>query len=493
MYRCTLCYLISFVTTVFFLQWWQQPIYKPYIVLVGINLVVLFLYPKKYRTAISCNIGILIALIAVGITTHIQTPDLVDSFANGSKYKITGIISAEPDKRPMQTKYTIDTKTIQTMSGSIHTVQGRVLVTDKRMWPEFTYGQEVTVFGTLEKPGLIDEKFHYDNYLSRFGIYSVIYRGSITSKTQEGSSTFFGKLIETKTIFESQINSLYAEPYASFMAGLLTGSRRGIPDEVMQSFNTTGLTHIIAISGYNITIIISIISGLLFWLPLKWRCIPAVTAIIVFTLFVGSSAAVVRASIMGILGLIALQLGRQSHARISVLWTMHFMLLSNPKLLWYDAGFQLSFLAVIGLMECATILDRWCSKLPQVLGIREGFQMTMAAQLSAVPIIVLIFGRLSIIAPIANIIVAPAIPLAMLFGFLGTICSFVFYFPGQLLAYIGWICLEWIIVWAKLLSKIPYSSIDIPNVHISIIILYYILLTTWIYKTNTTTHIQKAS
>ena len=460
-------FLLSFLATLFGLQWWQQPQYP--IVLIctfgALGFVV-----KKIRILTPMSLGILIAMIAVARTTHIPSPQTIDHYARGQSVKITGMIMAEPDRRPMQTKYTIAVTEYENSE-----VTGNVLVTDRRGWPSYDYGDTVTVYGKLERPEKI-EYFSYDNYLSRFNIYAVMYRASIQSQSRSitlKSNPLLKFLYKTKEGFENQINKIYPEPHASFMAGLLTGSRKGIPLHLMEDFNTTGLTHIIAISGYNITIIIVIITGALFWLPLKWRFLPAVLAIIAFTLFVGASAAVVRASIMGILGLIALQLGRLSHVRLTLLWTLFFMLIYNPKYLWYDAGFQLSFLAVIGLMELASFLDKLFTWAPKTLGIREALQMTMAAQVAAVPFIVLLFGRLSLIAPIANMLVAPAIPLAMLCGFLATIISFISFPLGQLLAYFGWGCLEWIMGIARILADIPLSSVETKAISLPMIVGYY--------------------
>jgi competence protein ComEC len=257
----------------------------------------------------------------------------------------------------------------------------------------------------------------------------------------------------------------------------------------MENFNTTGLTHIIAISGYNITIVITMISGALFWLPLRWRFIPAASAIIVFTLFVGASAAVVRASIMGILGILALHVGRVNHVRLTILWALFAMLAWNPKFLWYDAGFQLSFLAVLGLTECAPLLDRWFKCVPAVLGMREALQMTISAQITAVPLIVLLFGRLSLIAPVANLLVAPAIPPAMLFGFLGTVLSTICFPLGQLFAFIGWGFMQWIVLVATALAHIPFASVDVPAIGTTCVVLYYTALVTIVARRRLTTYI----
>lgn len=482
-------FLGSFLITIFCLQWYQLPTYP-----VRIKLLLCFLYliyllfflhkSRKAPLLLAIALGVSAALCSVARTTHVPLPNTIDTYATNQYVTIEGTITDEPDRRPLVTKYTIAAKKITLNDGTVIPVEGRVLANHTRNWPPFEYGDHVIVKGTLEKPEQI-ETFHYDRYLSRYDIYSIIYRASITKNPSPHASrpSPYRFLFLTKKTFESQINRLYPEPHASFMAGLLTGSRKGIPEHLMQDFNTTGLTHIIAISGYNITIVISIIAGALFWLPLKWRFVPSVIAIIAFTLFVGASAAVVRASIMGILGLIALQTGRQTHVRLSVLWTLFFMLCWNPKYLWYDAGFQLSFLAVIGLVELGPLLDKWFTKVPQFLGIREALQMTTAAQLSAVPLIVLLFGRFSLVAPLANVLVAPLIPLAMLFGFLGVIASYLWFPLGQLIAYIGWGCLEKIIDIASTFADIPYASVNL-TMSIWMIIWYYVLLIIWVWKNN---------
>jgi len=235
-------------------------------------------------------------------------------------------------------------------------------------------------------------------------------------------------------------------------------------------------------SGFNITIIISILGTFLFFLPLQWRFLPSALAIIAFTLFVGSSASVVRASIMGILGLVALQAGRLNHARLAILWTAFFMLLWNPKYLWYDAGFQLSFLAVLGLTETGNILKAWLRNVPEALGIRDGLAMTLSAQVFAVPWIIGLFGTFSLISPVANILVAPLIPLSMLTGTLAVLGSWIWFPLGQLFGYVTWLFLTIIIVICDYLASIPYASLTLPKIGGGITLLYYALLTAFLAR-----------
>lgn len=474
-------FLSTYVISIFFLQW--VAIVPANILAIQWLLFLVILGIKIIRPHIITTIA---TFVQLGFTTacciafihrHIPAPNAIENFAN-TYSTVEGVIIAEPDRRPLQTKYTIQTKRIVNEHGqAMQNTNGKILVTDQRQWPEWQYGDTIIASGLIEKPGLINETFFYDRYLSRYGVYAVMYRGSLQAGTASSLTirgTIWRTLFAVKELFETQINRIFPEPHASFMAGLLTGSRRGIPTQLMEQFNTTGLTHIIAISGYNITIIITLITGVLFWLPTKYRLLPAIGAIILFTCFVGASAAVVRAAIMGILGLIALHTKRINTARITVLWTIFFMTAYNPKYLWHDAGFQLSFMAVIGLLEISPLLEPILKRIPNKWALREALQLTLAAQISTAPLLLLLFKRLSLIAPITNLLVAPLIPLAMLLGFVGTTTSFIWFHLGQILCYPAWLCLQLIILIANYGSNIPYASADNIWFHWAVSIPYYV-------------------
>ena len=450
--------------------------------------------------------GAAFSFLRVAHTTHVSAPSSIESYASEGcrehkcpELVLRGFISDEPDRRPMQTRYTVEVSSLDTPSpfrgkgwatrdDTLISVTGRVLVTDFAPWPRHAYGDEVRVRGVLERPGQIVDstlrsnsgsptgspqaEFAYDRYLSRYDIYSVMPRASVETISRGHGYPLLAFLYAIKSRFEAALNRLLPEPHASFMAGLLTGSRRGIPQHLLRDFQATGLTHIIAISGYNISIVIAVITSCLFFLPLRWRFLPSLLAIGAFTLFVGASPSVVRAAIMGGIGLLALQTGRQKHALIAILLTAVLMTAWNPKVLWYDLGFQLSFLSVLGLSLLAPLLAPLCARVPSILGFRESLQMTLAAQLAAVPLIVLAFGQFSLVAPLANLLVAPLIPLAMLFGFLGTIVSFVFPFAGLLLAYPGWGALELIIRITAFLAAFPHAVLRV-SISMGLVILYY--------------------
>lgn len=478
-WRYAQIFLGTFLSAAFALRWWQLPAYPPWIWLTLLHLAfvlcIAWMLPSARKGAaivLCCVVAIVLAFACVARITPTRGPIDLSTYASGQRVRIVGTISSEPDRRPMDTRYTIAVNELTTESGTIlYPVHGTLLAVDSSGWPQYSYGQRVSVEGSLITPEPIED-FRYDRYLARYGITALVQRARITPD-ENVNRTLLGTLYAFKNRFEDRLNRLYPEPHASFLAGLLTGSRRGIPKQVSEDFNAVGLTHIIAISGTNVAIILIVIGGLLFWLPLRLRFWPSVVAIAVFVLFVGASASVVRAGIMGGLGLLALQTGRTADARMSVLWTAAIMTASNPAMLWDDAGFQLSLLAVLGLIEIGPLLEPWLRWLPGILGIREALQMTIAAQIGTLPLLVMLFGRLSWIAPIANLLAAPAIAPAMLFGFLSALLGNI---PliGTILILGTWGCLQWIILVAHVLAKLP----DVPAPHVSpvLFVAYYAVL-----------------
>jgi len=377
-----------------------------------------------------------------------------------------GVVVDYPDVRSDRIKLTMEAVELNGRE-----VSGRVLMTVFR-YPEFEYGERLRFYGLLQEPTEFDS-FSYKNYLRRYGIDSVMYypwvevldgprRAGMGWRRLDWRQPIFG----LKTQVEERLNQLFVEPHASFAAGLLLGSRRGIPEDLMEDFNISGLTHIIAISGYNITLIIVFVSGLLQFLSKRWQTIMATLVIIVFVILVGGTAAVVRSAIMGVLGLWAVWFGRKAEVTRLLVLSALFMTLWNPFILVDDVGFQLSFAATCGLVYMTDSVQRFLKWLrvwkfiPEVLSIREAFQTTLAAQTFAVPIIIGAFERFSLVAPFANVAAVSFIPLAMLFSFVALLVSYVWWSGGLLIAYIGWFFLELIMQIAHWSAQVPGSSID---------------------------------
>ncbi len=372
---------------------------------------------------------------------------------------LKGVIMDYPDERADRIKLTVEAYELDGRE-----VQGNVLITVNR-YPEFEYGEQIRVWGTVQEPTEFED-FSYKNYLRRYGIDSVMYYPYVEVIGAPRRDDWRYWVFGLKKVFEARLNQLFTEPHASFAAGLLLGSRRGIPEELMEDFNISGLTHIIAISGYNITLIIVFVSGILKFLSKKWQTIMATLVIFVFVILVGGTAAVVRAAIMGVLGLWAVWFGRKAEVTRLLALTAALMTMWNPFILVDDVGFQLSFAATCGLVYMTDSVERFLKWLrvwrfiPEIFSIREAFVTTLAAQTLAVPIIVAVFGRFSLIAPFANVAAVSFIPLAMLCSFVAVLVSCFWFYGGLLVAYVGWFFLELIMQIAHWSARVPFSSIE---------------------------------
>ncbi len=308
------------------------------------------------------------------------------------------------------------------------------------------YGDTFLISGELEAPS-DEEGFSYKNYLARYGVFSLIKNPKL-QLLQPAQPSFFLYLYKLKALLQLRINQLYPEPEAAFVSGLLLGSRKGMSEDISDAFKAVGLTHIVAISGYNISLIILLIFSSFSFVRLKLRVILSIFLITIFILLVGLSAAVVRAAIMGFLTLWALYGGMKSQVYFALLWSMVFMVLFNPYILFYDVGFQLSFASTFGLISFSAVLKKYFPKM------NESLALTLSAQILTIPFIAFSFGRISIISPLANLIVAPFIPIAMLLSGLSLIC-------GKIVALPAIFFLGFVLETAQVLAKIPLATLEI--------------------------------
>ncbi len=285
---------------------------------------------------------------------------------------------------------------------------------------KFFYGDWVVVEGKPGQPKNYGD-FDYQKYLERFNIYAVMSYPKILILKSRRLNPVKYFLLKIKDDFSGKIAELLEEPQRSLLLAILTGQKGMLPQSVVSDFSETGASHIIAVDGYKVTIIVSLLTALAFYLGRRavfWLTIAAVFAFVIIT---GAPSSVVRAAIMGFLLLIALNIGRQYSIVPALFFAALVMLVINPKILFWDVGFQLSFAATLGIVYFLPVFNQLTPKIPEIFGAKKLFLITLAAVLSTLPIILLDFGVLSFSAPIVNVLIMPVLPLAMLFGFLSAL------------------------------------------------------------------------
>jgi len=292
-----------------------------------------------------------------------------------------------------------------------------------------------------------------------------------------------GPVLLFRAYIISKLESIFSEPYSSFVSALLIGARKGIPSDILSNFNKIGLTHIIAVSGYNITIVIACVFALFSFLGRKLKVAFSVLFVIFFMFLAGASASVVRASLMGIISMLALFLGRKNFIQIAIFASMFFMTFINPEIVVSDVGFQLSFLATLSLIYLMPILQKMCSKFPEFFGIRDIFLATIASQFFTLPVILMNFNRVSIIAPIANIFILPLIPTVMFFSFVAFVLGVIYVPLGVVFGLICVTISRFIFLLAENFAKLEFSYFDLYVTSKTVFILLFAVIVYVIART----------
>lgn len=458
----------------------QKGVYL-YAVLFGLVFFAIIFWRKKFTKLLI----LLLFFFILGLWRFVVSiPDCDESSAlchyNGQKIIFIGRVSEEPDARISEARYVVSAGQVcgDAACDVFLPVAGQTLV-KTRLYPEYNYNDTIKIECRLQAPENKDDSvFRYDKYLAKEGIWSVcanpkiLKNGAADPFLKEGRGAVWlgrqalGKILWLKFKVRGQIDKLWPEPEASFMAGLLYGSKSGLPPELTDSFNKTGLTHIIAVSGFNITIIAATLLSVFIFCGL-WRRQAfwvVLATLLLFVIFTGATASVVRAAAMGSLALIAQQIGRLSRMFNVLMLTAAVMVAVNPYILLWDAGFQLSFLATIGLVYLSPIL---AGAIPEGVyqyapaAIVETLTQTLSAIIATLPLILYQFGRLSIVAPLVNVLVLFTIPWLMLFGFLAVVFSFIFYPLGQIISWAAIAGLKYVILVVDFFGRQSWSAVEI--------------------------------
>jgi len=411
---------------------------------------------------------------------------------NGQEVVLQGFVADEP---------VIKEKSLQI---KIKTGKDTVLVTVGR-YPEYQYLDKVKITGKLETP-FITEEFSYKNYLAKDGIYSVMAFPKISAQGGPASGgesemkitlwqRIYSKILILKNKLSESINKNYPAPESSVLQGMLLGKRAVIPQEINEQFKITGTSHIIAVSGTHIIILATIFMALLICMGLWRQQAFYFTAVFVcfYIVLVGLPASGVRAGIMAILFLGAQNLGRQANSARIIVLAATLMLVQNPMLLVYDIGFQLSFLAVLGLIYFEPLVRELFKFFVKKIIKKElpessdnkimFFSATISAQIFTLPIIVYNFGNISFISPLANILILPVVYYLMLFGFISALAGVLLPWLGWVLALLCHIVMSYFIYIVDLLSK-PWAYKVLENMHWSWLFVLYIILSFGVWFLN---------
>lgn len=376
--------------------------------------------------------------------------------ALGSTVIVEGIVTALPDERETSTRLTLYIPEYKT----------KILVVVAR-YPAYAYGDKLAVSGTLKHPEAFKTDggrvFAYDKFLEKDGIAYLINYGAV-EKTGENTSAYSGfmrGLFALRQWFVDGLNQALPEPASSLASGILLGGKQGLGTKLLEAFTRTGLLPVVVLSGYNIMIIAVAVLSLTSRLKKRISLPIAGIVITLFVIATGAGTSAVRALLMGLLALFARALDRSADALRILLATFVLMIAWNPLTLLHDPGFQFSFAATAGLIILSTPIATRLLFIRSTM-MREIVSSTCSAQLFVLPLLLYQTGNLSFVSILANVLVLPVIPFAMLLSFIAGLFGALIPSSGAVIGLPAWLLLSYSIGVAELFARFPFAHVIIP-------------------------------
>ncbi|MHC1782104.1 MAG: ComEC/Rec2 family competence protein [Anaerolineaceae bacterium] len=408
--------------------------------------------------------------------------------------EVTGWVADIPEEAGKSVSLRIEAQTIRTGAGRVIVpVRGRMMVkTDAA--GAYHYGERLQIRGNLVSPPG-NETFSYREYLARQGIYSWLSSPEISRLDGQRGSPVMHFIFRLREKLESNIYHMLPPDEAALLIGVLLGDDDGLPKEAQDAFRETGTAHILAVSGFNISILVALLAAFFRRIiPRLWSLIPVLVGIILFCLMIGGQASVVRAAVMGCAAQVGLTLGRRPAGGSALLFSAAVMSLFNPFILW-DIGFQLSFAATFGILLWGDALTNAAMNLSerllppsisaQIAGwLAEFLLITLAAQIFTLPISAFHFQTFSWIGLAANPLVLPPQQILMILGGLAALLSLLFLPLGQLLAWLAWPFCAYTLACVRFLANASQGTWQTGEVSFVFVCLFYagLLALTYFWK-----------
>ena len=360
--------------------------------------------------------------------------------------------------------------------------QKTLVLVQVRNYPEFHYGDLINFNGTIKA---LDDS-SYSRYLAKERISGTVDFPTIELIKSNQGNFIKAKLLALKDKTIEVFHQTLPSEKSAFLSGLTLGEKEEFSKDFKEAMAKSGTSHLVALSGYNISIIVGVIFSLFlstFRLGRKWAFWLSILIVNLFVLMTGAEASVVRAAIMGIIALLAKETGRIYSFRNAIIFAGFLMILVNPKILTFDIGFQLSFLAVIGLVYLSPIISKlFHLKKESLFDWQENFSTTLSAQLMVAPLLISSFSYFSPLSFLTNILILSVIPITMALGFILAAIGFVFMPLALIFAWFVNIFLSYEIFIIKFFSR--FNFLSIASVSYLFITFYYLILITFMFSFN---------
>ena len=385
----------------------------------------------------------------------------------GEKVELEGKVASEPDPGMATANYEVEIQYV-TLSGERRPSNGKVRISVNQ-YAEYLPGTAVRISGKLEEPPIFPD-FDYRSYLARRGVVGTMYFPKVQVTSEPGRWELSRNLAEARLNLQHSLERSLPEPEASLGAGIAFGRDGNLPDDLYEDFRTTGLAHIVAVSGSNVTLVTAL--TFLLTVPLfgrRWALIPAVVTVGSYLLIAGLSPSVMRAGVMAAVFLFGIYLGRQQSA-LSALGAAAIAMTAWSPAVARDLGFQLSLSATAGLvvfgpwirwaLRCAAGRTSLRALIPGLAV--DVAALTLSATIATLPITWVNFGQVSLVGPLANIVVEPAFVLAFWLSAAAAGAGLVYSPAGQAAGAVAYYPLAFITSVARTAAELPLAAVSVP-------------------------------
>lgn len=393
----------------------------------------------------------------------------------GSLMRIEGDVISEPS---------IGAKSKQVTIGHVSVVDapvfGNVLVSIANDQP-IEYGDHFVFSCSMQIPRPFSG-FAYDRFLQAKGTLALCrfphdleIENPLLSKEGAGGGVTFsivGSVLSFKHQIVLKMKELFPEPHASFLFGLVFGGNVGLDKDVQNDFAKTGTSHILAASGFNVSLFTFVFFGwIVQYFGRKRGAIATAILLVMYVIMAGATAAVVRAAVFGSVLLVGSTIGRRASIVNTLLLTASLMLFYNPRWLLDDVGFQLSFVAFVAIIFVAPRLAAHLEFVPEQLGIRDALAGSLSAIVLTLPIMLWQFGAISLVAPFANVFVLPLVPFLMFYTIAILPIAWFSTSLGQLIALPSLWGSKYILTIISIFASPEFASVSVPFAHIVAIVI----------------------
>ena len=407
-----------------------------------------------YRYAVFCGIVFLVGIVRTD-TTLLQD----SQFKHLEKTYVTfeGLVTQEPRHTDKGMRMQVEVLKV----GSSTPSRRETVLLGYEGYDTFLYGDKIKFGGALELPESFETEagrtFNYPKYLRKDGIFFLMQKAKIERLESGAENGTLSLLYSMKRSLISKMGGVLNAGDTALMSGILLGAQDSIPKTTKEDFQKAGLTHILVLSGYNITVVGEAVSRMAnVWFSKFVSLGFGAVAIILFAFLSGGGASTVRSVIMALIAILGKILGREYDAFRALILVGCVMVAWNPYTLLYDPSFHLSFLATAGMILLSKRIELKLSWV-RYATLREILATTLAVQVFVTPYFLWSTGSVSVISLVSNILVLPTVPATMLFGFITAVLGFVSTWLAFVPGFISHLLLLYITSMAHFFASVPWA------------------------------------